>query len=167
MGNLSIHGICTLTRQPVHTFPSCLMSNANVKELRLKHWDLRKDLFSSEPPLTQVLWVCSPPVHKEDVMEEKKARPPSQGYRTKANLQRTKETCVHSTQKNDIVPYNKSLSLLLSIYTHMRTCTCVYTYILWVLFLWRTLIHLPMFTCKSFSQNRVFISCFHITFSTS
>ena len=65
------------------------------------------------------------------------------------------------------VPYNKSLSLLLSIYTHMRTCTCVYTYILWVLFLWRTLIHLPMFTCKSFSQNRVFISCFHITFNTS
>lgn len=102
VGNLSIHGICTLTRQPVHTFPSCLMSNANVKELRLKHWDLRKDLFSSEPPLTQVLWVCSPPVHKEDVMEEKKARPPSQGYRTKANLQRTKETCVHSTQKNDM-----------------------------------------------------------------
>lgn len=50
----------------------------------------------------EVLWVCSPPVRKEDVMEEKKARPLSQGYRTKANLQRTKETCVHSTQKNDM-----------------------------------------------------------------
>ena len=51
MGNLSIHGICTLTRQPVHTFPSCLMSNASMKELRLKYWDLIKDLFSSESPL--------------------------------------------------------------------------------------------------------------------
>lgn len=49
----------------------------------------------------EVLWVCSPPVHKEDVMEEKNTRPLSQGYRTKANFQRTKETCVHSTQKND------------------------------------------------------------------
>lgn len=50
----------------------------------------------------EVLWVCSPPVHKEDVMEEKNTRLLSQGYRTKANLQRTKETCVHSTQKNDM-----------------------------------------------------------------
>lgn len=45
VGTLSICGIyATLTRQPLHTFPSCLMSNANVKELRLKHWDSRKDL---------------------------------------------------------------------------------------------------------------------------
>lgn len=44
--------LCMLTRQPIHTFPSWLMSNANMKELRLKYCDLRKDLFSSEPPLT-------------------------------------------------------------------------------------------------------------------
>lgn len=96
--------LCMLTRQPVHTFPSWLMSNANMKELRLKHWDLRKDLFSSEPPLTwrssgsaahqsakRMWWKRKRQDHSVKDIE------PKQTFKGQ-----TKEACAHSTQKNDM-----------------------------------------------------------------